>query len=139
MAAWARYGLSWQVQSFGRVHCLGRRFPVRVRISRVASASSSEVEACLKVFGLQPGASTADIHQRYLTLAKELHPDVADKKAAQSHGSHASKTDSDAADECAFQGLQRCYQILRTNGSAKKETPEWLKQMKKDFANYPAC
>eukprot|EP00931_Biecheleriopsis_adriatica_P001143 TRINITY_DN101379_c0_g1_i1.p1 TRINITY_DN101379_c0_g1~~TRINITY_DN101379_c0_g1_i1.p1 ORF type:complete len:120 (+),score=22.90 TRINITY_DN101379_c0_g1_i1:37-396(+) len=64
-----------------------------------------------------------DVRHGYRAAARRLHPDRGGQQAE-------------------FQELQRCYETLLAEAKGECSgtgSKEWLKQMKKDFANFSCC
>ncbi|CAE8600338.1 unnamed protein product, partial [Polarella glacialis] len=86
--------------------------------SNKGESNDQDHERCRALFGLPADAAPAQLKQRYLELAKQMHPDSA-------------QTADNASSAEAFQQLQKCYQLL---AQKPKPVPEWLRQMREDYA-----
>ena len=98
----------------------------RVSIRRIGfvrnCAQLASTSSCRELFLLPEGTVTeTEVRNAYRTAARRLHPDRGGKSEE-------------------FQELQDCYHsLLAELGKGKKERPEWLEKMKKDFANFSCC
>mmetsp|Transcript_8475 Transcript_8475/g.21819 ORF Transcript_8475/g.21819 Transcript_8475/m.21819 type:complete len:168 (+) Transcript_8475:99-602(+) len=98
---------------------------------------------CLSLFGLEAGATSAEVRERYLELAKRMHPDAVASGAATLVDVAAAESDAENVDAAAagddFKRLRDCYELLMSEARGGRAVPDWLKKMKEDFAHYPAC
>eukprot|EP00929_Paragymnodinium_shiwhaense_P052176 TRINITY_DN26145_c0_g1_i2.p2 TRINITY_DN26145_c0_g1~~TRINITY_DN26145_c0_g1_i2.p2 ORF type:complete len:142 (-),score=36.91 TRINITY_DN26145_c0_g1_i2:356-781(-) len=93
------------------------------RSSRSGNLSVETAEAddcCRLLLGLPEKYEEAELRSAYRRMARTLHPD------------RGGKTEK-------FQELQQCYDKEMRALRTARETPEWLLQMKKDFANFSCC
>ncbi|CAE8599264.1 unnamed protein product [Polarella glacialis] len=83
---------------------------------------STDCEPCRALLGLPSGkVQEHEVRKAYRSVARQLHPDRGGKSEA-------------------FQELQKCYEQLLAEAKGKTGgKPEWLTQMKKDFATYNCC
>mmetsp|Transcript_8588 Transcript_8588/g.15395 ORF Transcript_8588/g.15395 Transcript_8588/m.15395 type:complete len:117 (-) Transcript_8588:274-624(-) len=116
--------MAWQRLTVARLPWLTTRLrhtPVWHQQRSVLASASVEATPCCQLFGLPEGSSATELRSAYRKLARKLHPDRGGSKAE-------------------FQELQRCYQeLLAASPQSKADQPEWLVQMKKDFANFSCC
>mmetsp|Transcript_145316 Transcript_145316/g.267998 ORF Transcript_145316/g.267998 Transcript_145316/m.267998 type:complete len:134 (+) Transcript_145316:59-460(+) len=91
----------------------------------MASAQSSDEErqACLALLGLEAGASRSEVRAKYLSLAKEWHPDIRQQ---------LSSTEDSNDPAAKFRRLKRCFELLSTSDDA--EIPQWLRDLRNSYA-----
>eukprot|EP00930_Biecheleria_cincta_P090169 TRINITY_DN79507_c0_g1_i1.p1 TRINITY_DN79507_c0_g1~~TRINITY_DN79507_c0_g1_i1.p1 ORF type:complete len:121 (+),score=15.62 TRINITY_DN79507_c0_g1_i1:61-423(+) len=120
MARLGRTLIAWPGMFSSSSPCLARR-----TWNRFFHFSDASCSRCRALLGLTDSSELLerDVRRGYRAAARRLHPDRGGR-----HGE--------------FQELQQCYEMLLAEargGGATPGSPEWLKQMKKDFANFSCC
>jgi hypothetical protein len=106
-------------------------------VSRLWFCGQPDRRECMQLYRMGEQTCPESLHQRYLQLAKENHPDIQISNCASASEQHR-QTDQAAA----FRRIRRCYEMLRENCPAYIEeaelgSPDWLAELRKNYTVTP--